>query len=137
MEQAMRWLDNPGMDDGGVGLNALRSLLDEARRLANQLPPQERDRLLNLCSNIDQMANNLAGQFWIWVKNNYYHEYFEDLERRGLGNTPEAQSIRQQLRDKLRELGEMMKRVLTDKVVEDFADITTPLKAFVEAVYAP
>ena len=30
-----------------------------------------------------------------------------------------------------------MKRVLTDKVVEDFADITTPLKAFVEAVYAP
>ena len=61
MEQAMRWLDNPGMDDGGVGLNALRSLLDEARRLANQLPPQERDRLLNLCSNIDQMANNLAG----------------------------------------------------------------------------
>lgn len=74
MEQAMRWLDNPGMDDGGVGLNALRSLLDEARRLANQLPPQERDRLLNLCSNIDQMANNLAGQFWIWVKNNYYHD---------------------------------------------------------------
>jgi hypothetical protein len=40
MEQALRWLDNPGMNDGGVGLNAVRSLLDEARRLANQLPPQ-------------------------------------------------------------------------------------------------
>ena len=59
------------------------------------------------------------------------------MERRGLGNTPEANNLRQQLREKLRELGDLMKRVLTDKVVEDFADITTPLKAFVEAVYAP
>lgn len=60
-----------------------------------------------------------------------------DLERRGLGNSPEAFAIRQQLRNKLRELADLMKRALTDKVVEDFADITTPLKAFVEAVYAP
>lgn len=95
-------------------------MLDEARGLADQLSPAERDRLRVLCGDIDRLANQLA-----------------DLERRGMGNSPEAHAIRQQLRDKLRELADMMKRVLTDKVVDDFADITTPLKAFVEAVYAP
>ncbi|CAK5075420.1 unnamed protein product [Meloidogyne enterolobii] len=120
LEQAQRWLDNPGINDGGAGLQAIRSLLDEARRLANKLPPVDRDRLLNVCADVDKMSNQLS-----------------DLERRGLGNTPEANNLRQQLREKLRELGDLMKRVLTDKVVEDFADITTPLKAFVEAVYAP
>uniref|UniRef100_A0A1I8BIC7 Vinculin n=1 Tax=Meloidogyne hapla TaxID=6305 RepID=A0A1I8BIC7_MELHA len=120
LEQAQRWLDNPGINDGGVGLQAIRSLIDEARRLANKLPPIDRDRLLNVCADLDKMSNQLS-----------------DLERRGLGNTPEANNLRQQLREKLRELSDLMKRVLTDKVVEDFADITTPLKAFVEAVYAP
>uniref|UniRef100_A0A183BPH3 Vinculin n=1 Tax=Globodera pallida TaxID=36090 RepID=A0A183BPH3_GLOPA len=120
LEQALRWLDNPGVNDSGVGLNAVRSMVDEARRLADQLPAAERDRVHGLCGDIDRLANQLA-----------------DLERRGLGNSPEAYNLRQQLRDKLRELGDIMKRVLTDKVVEDFADITTPLKAFVEAVYAP
>ncbi|KAK5975671.1 hypothetical protein GCK32_014796, partial [Trichostrongylus colubriformis] len=75
--------------------------------------------LLGLCSDIDRLANQLA-----------------DLERRGLGNTPEANAIRQQLKDKLRELSDFMRRILTDRVVEDFADITTPLKQFVEAVHA-
>ena len=120
LEQALRWLDNPGVDDGGQGLQAIRSMLDEARRLADQLPAAERNQLLNLCSDIDRLANQLA-----------------DLERRGLGNSPEANAIRNQLRDKLRELADFMKRMLTDKVVEDFADITTPLKLFVEAVYSP
>uniref|UniRef100_A0AC34QHQ2 Vinculin n=1 Tax=Panagrolaimus sp. JU765 TaxID=591449 RepID=A0AC34QHQ2_9BILA len=120
LEQALRWLDNPGVDDGGQGLQALRSMLDDARRLAEHLPPADRNHLLNLCGDIDRLANQLA-----------------DLERRGLGNSPEAHAIRSQLRDKLRELADFMKRMLTDKVVEDFADITTPLKLFVEAVYAP
>lgn len=120
LDQALRWLDNPGVDDGGQGLQAVRSLLDDARRLADQLPPADRNHLLNLCSDIDRLANQLA-----------------DLERRGLGNSPEAHAIRNQLRNKLRELADFMKRMLTDKVVEDFADITTPLKLFVEAVYAP
>jgi vinculin len=120
LEQALRWLDNPGVDDGGQGLQAIKSMVDEARQLASQLPPHERNQLLNLCSDIDRLANQLA-----------------DLERRGLGNSPEANAIRSQLRNKLRELADFMKRVLTDKVVEDFADITTPLKLFVDAVYAP
>uniref|UniRef100_A0A183UTC6 Vinculin n=1 Tax=Toxocara canis TaxID=6265 RepID=A0A183UTC6_TOXCA len=120
LEQALRWLDNPGIDDNGLGLQAVRAMTDEARRLADLLPPAERSRMLDMCADIDRLANQLA-----------------DLERRGLGNTPEANAIRNQLRNRLRELAEMMKKVLTDKVVEDFADITTPLKQFVDAVYAP
>jgi uncharacterized protein involved in exopolysaccharide biosynthesis len=109
------------VNDGGVGLQAMRGLLDEARQLANQTSnPADRSRLLGLCSEIDRLGNQLA-----------------DLERRGLGASPEANAIRHQLRDKLRELADLMKRVLTDKVVDDFVDINTPLKAFVDAVYAP
>ncbi|KAK6031879.1 vinculin family protein [Ostertagia ostertagi] len=119
LEQALRWLDNPGVDDGGLGLRALKMMTDDARRLADRLNPQDRGHLLGLCSDIDRLANQLA-----------------DLERRGLGNTPEANAIRQQLKDKLRELSDFMRKILTDRVVEDFADITTPLKQFVEAVHA-
>lgn len=50
-----------------------------------------------------------------------------------MGNTPHAASIRSQLKEKLRELSDFMRRVLTDRVVEDFADISTPLKQFVDA----
>ncbi|EYC11237.1 hypothetical protein Y032_0051g2093 [Ancylostoma ceylanicum] len=119
LEQALRWLDNPGVDDGGLGLRAMKLMTEDARRLADRLNPQDRSHLLGLCSDIDRLANQLA-----------------DLERRGLGNTPEANAIRQQLKDKLRELADFMKKILTDRVVEDFADITTPLKQFVEAVHA-
>ncbi|CAD6191355.1 unnamed protein product [Caenorhabditis auriculariae] len=119
LEQAMRWLDNPGIDDGGLGLQALRLLTSDARKLADRLNPQDRNKLLGLCSDIDRLANQLA-----------------DLERRGLGNTPEAHALRNQLKDRLRELSDFMRRILTDRVVEDYADITTPLKQFVEAVHA-
>ncbi|KAI6234620.1 Vinculin [Aphelenchoides fujianensis] len=118
LDQALRWLE--GLDDGGVGLQAIRSIIDDARKLADQLNPQDRARLHGLLSDIDRLANQLA-----------------DLERRGLGNTPEAHALRKQLRDKLRELSSLVNKVLTDRVVEDFADITTPLKQFVEAVYTP
>ncbi|CAD5226598.1 unnamed protein product [Bursaphelenchus xylophilus] len=118
LDQALRWLD--GADDGGVGLAAIKELCSDARKLADQLSPADRSRLHNLLGDIDRLANTLA-----------------DLERRGLGNTPEAHNIRRQLRDKLKELASLMSKVLTDRVVEDFADITTPLKQFVEAVYTP
>ncbi|KJH48075.1 vinculin family protein [Dictyocaulus viviparus] len=119
LEQALRWLDNPGLDDGGLGLRAVKLMTEDARRLADRLSPQDRAHLYDLCSDIDRLVNQLA-----------------DLEQRGLGNSPEANAIRQQLKDKLRDLADFMRKILTDRVVEDFADITTPLKQFVEAVHA-
>lgn len=61
-------MDNPGQNDGGAGYNAIRAMLDEARRLAEHLSAQDRNRLLTMCSDIDRLANQLV-----------------DLERRGLG----------------------------------------------------
>uniref|UniRef100_A0A183DSW8 Vinculin n=1 Tax=Gongylonema pulchrum TaxID=637853 RepID=A0A183DSW8_9BILA len=120
LEQALRWLDNPGIDDDGLGLQAVKAMTGEARNLSELLPPADRSRMLDLCAEIDRLADQLA-----------------DLERRGLGNSPEAHALRSQLRNKLHELADFMKKVLTDRVVEDFADISTPLKQFVDAVYAP
>lgn len=120
LEQALRWLENPTVDDGGLGLQAVKTMTDEGRKLANLLPPAERSRMLELCSDIDSLANRLA-----------------DLERNGFGDSPDAQNIRRALNSKLKELADFMKKVLTDRVVEDFVDITTPLQQFVDAVYTP
>ncbi|GMT24205.1 hypothetical protein PFISCL1PPCAC_15502 [Pristionchus fissidentatus] len=116
LEQALRWLDNPTLNDGGLGAKAIHSMTADAARLAEHLNPNDRSRLLTMCSDIDRLTNQLI-----------------DLERRGLGHTPEEAALRSQLKDKLRELADFMRRVLTDRVVEDFADISTPLKQFVDA----
>ncbi|KRZ51242.1 Vinculin, partial [Trichinella nativa] len=54
-----------------------------------------------------------------------------------IGDSPQARAIANQLKDKLGELKRMMDRALLDRVVDDFSDITTPLKQFAEAVLAP
>lgn len=76
------------------GLQAIKSIIDDARKLADQLGPADRNHLHGLLSDIDRLANQLA-----------------DLERRGLGNTPEAHALRRQLRDKLRELANFMNKM--------------------------
>lgn len=53
------------------------------------------------------------------------------------GDSPQARQIAAQLKDKLHNLKDILKSALIGKVVDDFADINTPLKQFVEAVIAP
>lgn len=120
MAQAERWLNNPGVDDKGVGKAAINSITAEARKMAKMLPEPHRTDLLRLCDEADQLANELA-----------------DLCRRGLGNTPEARALADKLRGKLGELKTRMQAAMMGRVVDDFADINTPLKQFVEAVHAP
>lgn len=52
----------------------------------------------------------------------------------GQGNTPRAQEIARQLSQKLYELKNRIQQAVVSRVVEDFIDITTPLKQFTEAV---
>lgn len=56
---------------------------------------------------------------------------------RGEGNSPRAQEIARQLSQKLNELKNRIQQAVVSRVVEDFIDITTPLKQFTEAVLAP
>ena len=67
LEQALRWLDNPSVDDGGVGLQAVKSLADESRRLADQLGGADKNRLLGLSSDIDRLASQLAGALLLLI----------------------------------------------------------------------
>ncbi|KFD50139.1 hypothetical protein M513_08978 [Trichuris suis] len=120
IEQVLKWLANPHLDDKGVGRNALASLLDEARRMADLCSPKEKYAINQLCDEIDRLCEQLT-----------------DLQRKGMGDSPQARATIEQLRGKLHDLKEMMDRVLLDRVVDDFADITTPLKQFAEAVVAP
>ena len=59
------------------------------------------------------------------------------LAPRGQGNSPQAQNLARQLAYKLHQLKNNIQGALVDRVVEDFCDITSPLKQFTEAVLAP
>ena len=56
---------------------------------------------------------------------------------RGQGSSPQAQNLARQLGYKLHQLKNNIQGALVDRVVEDFCDISTPLKQFTEAVLAP
>ena len=119
-EHALNWLSNPGFDDKGLGLGAIQSIVEEGRRLAQHCSSSDRQVILNLCDEVEGLAKQLA-----------------DLVRSGQGNSPQAQQIAKTLSQKLKELQKLFDKALVNKVVDDFIDITTPLKQFTEAVLAP
>ncbi|ETE66010.1 Vinculin, partial [Ophiophagus hannah] len=75
IEQAQRWIDNPSVDDRGVGQAALRGLVAEGRRLANVMMGPYRQDLLAKCDRVEQLAAQLA-----------------DLAARGEGDSPQARA---------------------------------------------
>ncbi|TTZ04189.1 Vinculin [Bagarius yarrelli] len=88
MEQAQRWIDNPNMEDGGVGQAAIRGLVAEGRRLANVLPGSQRAELMGKCEQVEQLMGQLA-----------------ELSARGLAESPQAQALAQQLQHALKNPG--------------------------------
>ena len=50
LEQARRWLEQPGLEDRGVGQQALALILEEARRVGEGLGPATRADILALCN---------------------------------------------------------------------------------------
>ncbi|CAH1786025.1 unnamed protein product, partial [Owenia fusiformis] len=120
VEQAQRWLANPGVDDKGLGEAAARQVVAEGRRVAEQLTGKQRDDLLRNCDEVEQLTNQLA-----------------DLCRRGMGNSPQAQAVARALSGKLRELQGNIQQALVDRVAEDFIDINTPLKQLADASVVP
>lgn len=67
IEQALKWLDNPALDDKGLGLAALKKITEDSRKIADLCSGPERNRIHQLCNDIDRLADQLA-----------------DLHRRGL-----------------------------------------------------
>lgn len=60
-----------------------------------------------------------------------------DLCAHGQGNTARAQDTARLLSQKLYELKNRIQQAVVSRVVEDFIDISTPLKQFTDAVLSP
>uniref|UniRef100_A0A8C9YPC8 Vinculin n=1 Tax=Sander lucioperca TaxID=283035 RepID=A0A8C9YPC8_SANLU len=120
IEQAQRWIDNPTMDDSGVGQAAIRGLVAEGHRLANALPGPYRQELLGKCEQVEQLMAQLA-----------------DLAARGEGDSPQARAVAQQLQEALKDLKGKMQEAMTQEVSDIFSDTTTPIKLLAVAATAP
>uniref|UniRef100_A0A8C0H6K4 Vinculin n=1 Tax=Chelonoidis abingdonii TaxID=106734 RepID=A0A8C0H6K4_CHEAB len=120
IEQAQRWIDNPTVDDRGVGQAAIRGLVAEGRRLANVMIGPYRQDLLAKCDRVEQLTAQLA-----------------DLAARGEGESPQARAIATQLQDSLKDLKTRMQEAMTQEVSDIFSDTTTPIKLLAVAATAP
>uniref|UniRef100_A0A069DWV1 Vinculin n=1 Tax=Panstrongylus megistus TaxID=65343 RepID=A0A069DWV1_9HEMI len=120
LEQATRWLQHPDRDDSGVGHRAIALIVDEGKKVADGLQGVHKAEMIALCEQVDRLSRQLS-----------------DLCRRGMGNSPQSQQVARTLSEKLHELKESIQNAVVNRVVEDFADVNTPLKQFTEAVHVP
>ncbi|XP_031434499.1 vinculin a isoform X4 [Clupea harengus] len=120
MEQALRWINNPNVDDNGVGQAAIRALIAEGRRLASSLPAPYRQDLLARCDRAEQLMMLLA-----------------DMAARGEGETPQARAVAAQLLESLKDMKAKMQEAMTQEVSDVFSDTTTPIKLLAVAATAP
>ncbi|XP_076039726.1 vinculin isoform X3 [Oratosquilla oratoria] len=120
LEQAQRWLNNPSVDDKGLGQQAIALIVEEGKKVAAGLTGPAKSEILGLCDEVDSLSQQLA-----------------EMCLRGQGDSPQAQAIARALSSKLQELKSKIQTAVVDRVVEDFVDITTPLKQFTDAVLAP
>lgn len=120
LEQACRWLQNPGIDDKGLGHRAIGLIVEEGKKVAEGCPGHQKAEILQLCDEVEKLSAQFA-----------------KLCSNGLGNSPEGQEVARKLNAKLHELKQKIQNALVNRVVEDFMDVSTPLKQFTEAVNVP
>ncbi|XP_021932456.1 vinculin isoform X4 [Zootermopsis nevadensis] len=120
LEQARRWLAHPDRDDRGLGQQAIALIVTEGKKVADGLPGIHKAEILGLCDEVDILSRQLS-----------------DLCRRGHGDTPQAQDVARSLSQKLYELKDRIQNAVVSRVVEDFIDISSPLKHFTDAVHVP
>jgi len=120
LEQCRRWLEQPGVDDRGVGPQALQLIVDEARKVAEGLPPYLKSEILGLCSRVEAEQGRLL-----------------EAVRRGEAGQPQAVNIARSLTNNIGAVADCIQGALVDRVVDDFVDIATPLKQFTDCVLVP
>ncbi|KAJ8418198.1 hypothetical protein AAFF_G00139070 [Aldrovandia affinis] len=120
MEQALRWIENPSLDDRGVGQAAIRGLVADGRRLANGMLGPYRQELHGRCDRVEQLMVQLA-----------------DLAARGEGDSSQAQAVGHHLKEGLKDLKAKMQEAMTQEVSDVFSDTTTPVKLLAVAATAP
>ena len=120
VEDIKKWLEDPSVNDGGQGIKTARGMIADARRLASDAKNATiRNKLLEKAAECEKLCNEL-----------------DDLQRRGLGDSPRAREIANELQKKFDELKDLMKDVLVEAVADEFSDTTTVLKQFSNAAMA-
>ncbi|XP_068182671.1 vinculin-like isoform X2 [Antennarius striatus] len=120
MEQALRWVNNPGVDDRGIGQAAIRGMVGEGRRLAGGLLGPYRQDMIGRCDRTEALTASLA-----------------EMAGRGEAEAPHARATAAQLQDSLKDLRQHMQGVMTQEVSDVFSDTTTPIKLLAVAATAP
>uniref|UniRef100_A0A1A8IXD4 Vinculin n=2 Tax=Nothobranchius kuhntae TaxID=321403 RepID=A0A1A8IXD4_NOTKU len=129
MEQALRWVNNPGVDDRGVecerlqwitGQAAIRGMVGEGKRLAGGLLGPYRQDMIGRCDRTEALMTSLA-----------------DMANKGEAEAPHARATAAQLQDTLKDLRQHMQEVMTQEVSDVFSDTTTPIKLLAVAATAP
>ncbi|XP_049591608.1 vinculin isoform X2 [Syngnathus scovelli] len=120
MEQALRWVANPGVDDRGVGQAAIRGMVGEGRRLAGGLLGPYRQDMMGRCDRTEALMTSLA-----------------EMAGRGEAEAPHARATAAQLHDSLKDLRHKMQEVMTQEVSDVFSDTTTPIKLLAVSATAP
>ncbi|XP_066290180.1 vinculin-like isoform X8 [Branchiostoma lanceolatum] len=120
MEQAMRWLSAPAMDDKGLGQQAVHELVREGRKLAQTCQEPDRSDLLKKCDSVERLTRQLA-----------------DLVNQGKGDSPEAQELARTVQEKLNDLRKKMDDTLVKQIADVFLDTTSALKQLSNAAHAP
>ncbi|XP_054727392.1 vinculin [Anastrepha obliqua] len=113
LEQAVKWLQHPEINDGGLGERAINLIVEEGRKVAEGCPGHQKAEIMQLCDEVER------------------------LKRQAAGNTPAAKEAAKQLTHKLHELKAAVQNALVNRIVQDFMDVSTPLKQFTEAVMLP
>ncbi|XP_076808148.1 vinculin-like [Clavelina lepadiformis] len=117
LDDISKWLEDPSVNDGGQGIMAARSVIADARSLAGETKDKDlRKKLLQSASECEKLCNEL-----------------DDLQRRGLGDSPRAKEVAKQLQEKFEEMKDLMKDVLAQVVADEFSDTTTVLKQLSKA----
>ena len=57
LEQARRWLEQPGADDRDLGRQAIHLVVDDGYKIANGLPGPLKNRVQELCASIGQVSH--------------------------------------------------------------------------------
>ncbi|XP_013115567.1 vinculin [Stomoxys calcitrans] len=113
LEQAVKWLQHPEINDGGLGERAVNLIVEEGRKVAEGCPGHQKAEIMQLCDEVER------------------------LKRQAAGNTPAAKEAAKKLTHKLHELKAAVQNALVNRIVQDFMDVSTPLKQFTEAVMLP
>lgn len=114
LEQAVKWLQNPEINDGGLGDRAINLIVEEGRKVAENCPGHQKVEILQLCDEVERLKRLAAG-----------------------GHSPAAKEAATKLTTKLHELKGAVQSALVNRIVQDFMDVSTPLKQFTEAVLLP